>query len=178
MHDIIGHNLSVITGLADGGRYAAARSPERAAQALDAIATTSRQALGELRRLLDVLREEDQHGTQAAELALQPSLTDLDQLLDGVRRAGLPVRTTVQGRGYSPGGPPAHGLPRHPGSPHQHPQARRPRRHRTHRPLLRDRRRRRPHRHRHRPRRPGHRPLRRPRPARHARANVPVRRHT
>ncbi|WP_372497410.1 histidine kinase dimerization/phosphoacceptor domain-containing protein, partial [Streptomyces muensis] len=59
MHDIIGHNLSVITGLADGGKYAAAKSPERATQALHAIATTSRQALGELRRLLDVLRDED-----------------------------------------------------------------------------------------------------------------------
>ncbi|MFJ7768751.1 sensor histidine kinase [Streptomyces sp. NPDC097107] len=104
MHDIIGHNLSVITGLADGGRYAAARSPERAAQALDAIATTSRQALGELRRLLDVLREEEPHGDQAAELAPQPSLTDLDQLLDGVRSAGLPVRTTVQGRATLPQG--------------------------------------------------------------------------
>jgi signal transduction histidine kinase len=34
MHDIIGHNLSVITGLADGGRYAATKSPERATQAL------------------------------------------------------------------------------------------------------------------------------------------------
>ncbi|WP_121747798.1 histidine kinase [Streptomyces sp. E2N166] len=104
MHDIIGHNLSVITGLADGGRYAAARSPERAAQALDAIATTSRQALGELRRLLDVLRQEERDGTRAAELAPQPSLTDLDQLLDGVRRAGLPVRTTVQGRATLPEG--------------------------------------------------------------------------
>ncbi|WP_435616233.1 response regulator [Streptomyces coelicoflavus] len=91
MHDIIGHNLSVITGLADGGRYAAAKSPDRAAQALDAIGTTSRQALGELRRLLDVLRDDAQDGA-AAELAPQPALTDLDRLLDGVRRAGLPVQ--------------------------------------------------------------------------------------
>lgn len=66
MHDIIGHNLSVITGLADGGSYAAAKSPERAGQALEAIATTSRQALAELRRLLDVLREE---AVPTAELA-------------------------------------------------------------------------------------------------------------
>ncbi|MFC8099004.1 sensor histidine kinase [Streptomyces sp. NPDC057363] len=104
MHDIIGHNLSVITGLADGGRYAAAKSPERAAQALDAIGTTSRQALDELRRLLDVLRDEDQDGTQVAELNPQPALTDLDQLLDGVRKAGLPVRTTVKGRPMLPEG--------------------------------------------------------------------------
>lgn len=95
MHDIIGHNLSVITTLADGGSYAAAKSPERAAQALTAIGTTSRQALTELRRLLDVLREE---APEAAALAPQPALTDLDQLIDGVRAAGLPVRSTVRGR--------------------------------------------------------------------------------
>ncbi|MFH9734720.1 sensor histidine kinase [Streptomyces sp. NPDC017260] len=103
MHDIIGHNLSVITGLADGGRYAAAKSPERATQALDAIGSTSRQALGELRRLLDVLRDDEQPHTQP-ELAPQPALTDLGQLLDGVRRAGLPVRTTVKGHPTLPEG--------------------------------------------------------------------------
>ncbi|MFF1699484.1 sensor histidine kinase [Streptomyces sp. NPDC058257] len=95
MHDIIGHNLSVITTLADGGSYAAAKSPERAAQALTAIGTTSRQALTELRRLLEVLREE---APEAAALAPQPALTDLDQLIAGVRAAGLPVRSTVRGR--------------------------------------------------------------------------------
>lgn len=99
MHDIIGHNLSVITTLADGGSYAAAKSPERAAQALTAIGTTSRQALTELRRLLDVLREEvPPEAPEAAALAPQPALTDLDQLIDGVRAAGLPVRSTVRGR--------------------------------------------------------------------------------
>ncbi|MEV8596638.1 histidine kinase [Streptomyces sp. NPDC052012] len=103
MHDIIGHNLSVITGLADGGRYAAAKSPERAAQALDAIATTSRQALGELRRLLDVLRE-DTNTTEPAELTPQPTLTDLDQLINGVRSTGLPVHTTVKGEATLPPG--------------------------------------------------------------------------
>ncbi|WP_228044471.1 sensor histidine kinase [Streptomyces ferrugineus] len=97
MHDIIGHNLSVITGLADGGKYAAAKSPERAAQALHAIATTSRQALGELRRLLDVLREDEQTRAPHPELTPQPTLTDLTQLIDGVRAAGLPVHTTTHG---------------------------------------------------------------------------------
>ncbi|XHM68142.1 sensor histidine kinase [Streptomyces nigra] len=105
MHDIIGHNLSVITGLADGGKYAAAKSPERATQALHAIATTSRQALGELRRLLDVLREEDHPDeTSGLPLAPQPGLTDLGQLVGGVRAAGLPVDLTVTGTpSLSPG---------------------------------------------------------------------------
>ncbi|MEU9355963.1 histidine kinase [Streptomyces griseoloalbus] len=102
MHDIIGHNLSVITGLADGGKYAAAKSPERAAQALDAIGTTSRQALGELRRLLDVLRDDET--SHPAERTPQPTLTDLEQLINGVRTAGLPVHTTVEGRATLPPG--------------------------------------------------------------------------
>ncbi|MFD3610578.1 sensor histidine kinase [Streptomyces atroolivaceus] len=93
MHDIIGHNLSVITGLADGGAYAAAKNPERAGQALEAIGTTSRQALAELRRVLGVLREP----APAADLTPQPSLADLDTLLTGVREAGLPVGLTVHG---------------------------------------------------------------------------------
>ncbi|MFJ9829134.1 sensor histidine kinase [Streptomyces sp. NPDC101160] len=96
MHDIIGHNLSVITGLADGGRYAAAKNPERAAQALDAIGTTSRQALTELRRLL---------GTLTADRTPQPGLAELPSLIEGVRKAGLPVETTLQdcGRTLSAG---------------------------------------------------------------------------
>ncbi|MGW6564204.1 sensor histidine kinase [Streptomyces sp. NPDC054975] len=87
MHDIIGHNLSVITGLADGGRYAAAKNPERAAEALDAIGTTSRQALAELRRLLrgEAVRDP------------QPTLADLDALITGVRKAGLPVHLKATG---------------------------------------------------------------------------------
>jgi signal transduction histidine kinase len=84
MHDIIAHNLSVIVGLADGGRYAAVRSPERSAQALGAIAGAGREALSELRQLLGVLTENDH---PAAELAPQPGLTDLEALLDRVRAA-------------------------------------------------------------------------------------------
>ncbi|MFD8642368.1 sensor histidine kinase [Streptomyces zaomyceticus] len=92
MHDIIGHNLAVITGLADGGRYAAAKHPERAAQALDAIGTTSREALAELRRLLGVLRDDEQEAARGP----QPTLADLDTLITGVRKAGLPVRLELQ----------------------------------------------------------------------------------
>ncbi|MFC5903176.1 sensor histidine kinase [Streptomyces zhihengii] len=101
MHDIIGHNLSVITGLADGGAYAAATHPARAAQALEAIGTTSRQALTELRRVLDVMRDD---APPIAELAPQPALTDLGPLVEGVRAAGLPVSLTVDG---DPGTQPA-----------------------------------------------------------------------
>ncbi|MEE1737336.1 histidine kinase [Streptomyces sp. BE147] len=97
MHDIIGHNLSVITGLADGGAYAAAKSPERAAQALEAIGTTSRQALAELRRLLGILREDH----SGADRAPQPTLNDLEPLIAAVRAAGLPVHLDIHGTPYA-----------------------------------------------------------------------------
>lgn len=96
MHDILGHNLSVITGLADGGSYAARKNPQRATEALDAIATTSRQALTELRRLLDILQN-DTPDDAPAELTPQPGLGELDQLIDGVRAVGLPVHVTITG---------------------------------------------------------------------------------
>lgn len=103
MHDIIGHNLSVITGLADGGAYAARKNPERAGQALEAIGTTSRQALSELRRLLGVLR--DDHPD--AERTPQPTLDELAPLIERVRRAGLPVHLELTGeptpRSLTPG---------------------------------------------------------------------------
>nr|BFF26075.1 sensor histidine kinase [Glycomyces mayteni] len=88
MHDIIGHNLAVINALADGGAYAATASPEKAKEALEVIGRTSREALGELRRVLSVLKAED---PQEVELAPQPGLADVDALVERVREAGLPV---------------------------------------------------------------------------------------
>ncbi|WP_228924323.1 histidine kinase [Streptomyces sp. DH7] len=103
MHDIIGHNLSVITGLADGGAYAARKNPERAGQALEAIGVTSRQALSELRRLLGVLRDDHPE----SERAPQPTLDELAPLIERVRRAGLPVHLELHGepraRSITPG---------------------------------------------------------------------------
>ncbi|GAA1695629.1 sensor histidine kinase [Glycomyces endophyticus] len=94
MHDIIGHNLAVINALADGGAYAAAASPEKAKEALEVIGRTSREALGELRRVLSVLKAED---PAEVELAPQPGLSDMDALIERVREAGLPVVLTVSG---------------------------------------------------------------------------------
>lgn len=94
MHDIIGHNLAVINALADGGAYAAQASPERAKEALEAIGRTSREALGELRRVLSVLKAED---GEEVELAPQPGLGELEVLIERVREAGLPVTVRTSG---------------------------------------------------------------------------------
>ncbi|XAS70654.1 histidine kinase [Micrococcaceae bacterium Sec5.1] len=86
MHDIVAHSLSVIITQADGARYAAAAKPELATEALATIAATGRDSLGEMRRLLGVLRSDQEAPTRP-----QPRLSDLDELLLGFRAARLKV---------------------------------------------------------------------------------------
>lgn len=87
MHDIVGHNLSVIIGLADGGAAAAATAPEQSRTALSLIADTGRQAMTELRRMLGILQDEP----ATAQLSPQPGITDLDLLCERLRAAGPTV---------------------------------------------------------------------------------------
>ena len=91
MHDIVGHNLSVIITLADAGRYATDLAPERGKEALQLIGDTGRQALGELRRVLGVLREAADGPSAGPELSPQPGIADIDALCAKVRAAGLEV---------------------------------------------------------------------------------------
>jgi signal transduction histidine kinase len=91
MHDIVGHNLSVIITLADAGAYATDTAPERGKEALCLIGDTGRQALGELRRVLGVLRDATDGQRGEPELSPQPGIADIDTLCEGVRAAGLDV---------------------------------------------------------------------------------------
>ncbi|MFD9430811.1 sensor histidine kinase [Streptomyces sp. NPDC060002] len=92
MHDIVGHNLSVIITLADAGAYATDLAPERGKEALQLIGDTGRQALGELRRVLGVLREATGGGSPGGpELSPQPGIADIEALCAKVRSAGLEV---------------------------------------------------------------------------------------
>jgi signal transduction histidine kinase len=91
MHDIVGHNLSVIITLADAGSYATDIAPERGKEALRLIGDTGRQALGELRRVLGVLRDAADGPRSGPELSPQPGLVDIDALCATVRAAGLEV---------------------------------------------------------------------------------------
>ncbi|MFC4031652.1 sensor histidine kinase [Streptomyces polygonati] len=111
MHDIVGHTLAVIIGLADGGAALAGTAPERSGEALRIIAGTGRQALGELRRTLAALRDQPSGPEPAAtrptsaELAPQPGTADLSALLDRTRAAGPEVafRTTGDIAAPTPG---------------------------------------------------------------------------
>jgi len=93
LHDVVAHNVSVMIVQADGAAYVMDTAPEQARKALEHIAGTGRQALEEMRRLLGVLRSSD----AAGEYVPQPGVEQLPELLDQVRRAGLPVAFAVEG---------------------------------------------------------------------------------
>lgn len=92
LHDVVAHAVSTIVIQAEAGQSLQARSPERAAAAFVAIQESGRQALEELRRMLGLLRE----APEAPELAPQPGLALLPQLVDSVRASGLDVDLVVE----------------------------------------------------------------------------------
>jgi signal transduction histidine kinase len=86
--------LSVVAIQAGVGRHVLDSQPEETRQALAAVEATSRGALDELRRVVGLLRQDDQ-----PELALSPApgLSDLGLLVEQVRAAGVPVELEVNG---------------------------------------------------------------------------------
>jgi signal transduction histidine kinase len=74
-------------------RHALAEDQTSARETLSSIEQAGRQALAEARRLLGMLRRDGEH----EELQPQPSLDQLEFLVEQVRRAGLPVALDIQG---------------------------------------------------------------------------------
>jgi signal transduction histidine kinase len=101
LHDVIAHSVSVIVVQAGAAEPLVDEDPEQARAALRSIRSTAGEALGEMRRLLGILRTADD------ELALdpQPSVARLDPLLVQARAAGLDVGLAVAGepRPLTPG---------------------------------------------------------------------------
>jgi signal transduction histidine kinase len=94
LHDVVAHHISVMGVLATGARRTLSRDPAAADEALSTIEATGRATLREMRRLLDVLRRDDE--TDAA-LQPQPGVAGLESLIGQVREAGLAVDLTVVG---------------------------------------------------------------------------------
>ncbi len=93
LHDVVAHSVSVMVVQAGAARRALGHRPEQAGEAMRAVETAGREALGELRRLLTVLAD----GRADAGLDPQPGLGELDALIERVRSAGLQVAKTVEG---------------------------------------------------------------------------------
>jgi signal transduction histidine kinase len=94
LHAVVAHGLAVVVVQADGALYASAEHPEAPQRALAAIAATGREALGEMRRLLNVLRD----SADPSQLAPQPGIGAVDDLVAGFRGVGLSVDVVVEGQ--------------------------------------------------------------------------------
>jgi signal transduction histidine kinase len=92
LHDVVAHGIGVISVQANAAEAALDHDPELAREPLLTIRQTSREALEEMRRLLVLLRTDDDPQPRP-----QPGLGDLGQLVDSMRGAGLPVTVEVRG---------------------------------------------------------------------------------
>ena len=96
LHDVVSHAISVTVLQARGARRCLDSDADAVRRALDAIEHTNTAALGDMRRLLAVLRDTEE-ASVPAERTPQPSLDDLDRLVDNVRGSGVPVVLEVHG---------------------------------------------------------------------------------
>jgi signal transduction histidine kinase len=93
LHDIIGHNIALISVQAGTGLDLFDHDPEQARQSLAAIRTVAKEALEELRSLLAALRYEGDEAPHAP----APGVDRLPDLVATSRAAGLPVTLRVDG---------------------------------------------------------------------------------
>ncbi|MGW6854874.1 sensor histidine kinase [Streptomyces xanthophaeus] len=100
LHDVLAHSISVINVQAGVGLALLDSDPEQARTALTTIKAASKEALGEVRQVLDTLRAPGEAPRTPA-----PGLDRLSELVEQAAAAGLTVEVTVEGqpRGLPPG---------------------------------------------------------------------------
>ncbi|MFC4529270.1 sensor histidine kinase [Sphaerisporangium dianthi] len=105
LHDVVAHHMSVISVQAGLARYVFTSDPVTARGALATIAQTGSEVMGEMRRLLSVLRIEPEDDGEGVSYDPAPGLDRLGQLVERVRSAGVAVEVTVTGveRQLAPG---------------------------------------------------------------------------
>jgi signal transduction histidine kinase len=94
LHDVVAHTLTTINVQAATAAQLLDRQPEHARGALETIEDASRDAIGELRAILGILRDGD---AGAAPLAPTPGVETVTELVEGSRASGLDVLLEVSG---------------------------------------------------------------------------------
>jgi signal transduction histidine kinase len=100
LHDVVAHDVSAVVLQAEAAEEMLNRQPERTRESLHAIQRLGREALGEMRTVLGVIR-----GDGDGPLAPQPTLAELPALIERNREAGLPAELCMEGapRRLAPG---------------------------------------------------------------------------
>lgn len=93
LHDVVAHAVSVVVLQARGARKLLGSEQRELRESLDTIERSASEALTEMRRLLSLLREQDEE----VALAPQPSLERVNVLAERARAAGLAVELEVEG---------------------------------------------------------------------------------
>lgn len=93
LHDALGHHLSLINVQSGVALHINEELPEQARSAFAAISEASKEALTELRSVLDILRQTDEQAPRSP----TPSLGRLDALVSQAEAAGLTIRTEATG---------------------------------------------------------------------------------
>ncbi|MFI5820594.1 sensor histidine kinase [Streptomyces rishiriensis] len=97
VHDVVAHTLSVMVVQAGAADDVFTRRPEQAREALRAIETSARSALGELRLLLRAFGPDAAEGGAPERWEAGPSLARLDELAGTVRATGMTVHLHREG---------------------------------------------------------------------------------
>jgi signal transduction histidine kinase len=108
MHDVVSHNLQVMVTLADAAYLSRPHPADRATEAMADVADTGRQAIGDMRRMLGLLRDETRTGTLSSTPdgsgrvdPPQPGIAEIDDLVERVKSTGLPVELKWQGEPFA-----------------------------------------------------------------------------
>ena len=94
LHDVVAHHVTAIAVQAETARLTTEGMPDEGKARLEAIGDTARDALGEMRRVLGVLRSDED---TEADRAPQPGLARMDELVATARTSGTNVRLTQSG---------------------------------------------------------------------------------
>ncbi|RJQ82581.1 sensor histidine kinase [Pseudonocardiaceae bacterium YIM PH 21723] len=97
LHDIVAHSVTVMVLQAAGARKVLNKQPDKASEALEHIEQFGQQAIGELRRLLGVLRASGALPDTTASTGIGRGLADLDRMLADIRQTGIIVRSQISG---------------------------------------------------------------------------------
>ena len=96
LHDIVAHSVTIMVLHAAGAKRVMDTDQHRAKESLTTIEQSGQQAMGELRRLLELLREND-GDTNSRPGSPLPGLAQLPQMVSSVRGSGIDVSLQITG---------------------------------------------------------------------------------